>query len=98
MPVNPVSPVSPAASPPEAGAAERRPEKSFSQILEEKLAEVDALQKRADALLEGFFTGQVSDVHEVMVAVQQAELALQLAVEIRNRVIEAYQEVARMQL
>lgn len=71
---------------------------SFAEILQEKLAEVDALQKRADALLEGFLSGQVDDVHEVMLAAQQAELALQLTVEIRNRVLEAYQEIARMQL
>jgi len=71
---------------------------SFARVLEEKLVQVDALQKKADSLLEGFLTGQVRDVHEVMLAAQQAEIALHLTVEIRNRVIEAYQEIARMQL
>jgi len=98
MPVNPVGPAPAAAAVQNSAAAEPRGQKSFAQVLEEKLAQVDALQKKADALLEGFFAGQVSDVHEVMLAMQQAELALQLAVEVRNRVIEAYQEVARMQL
>lgn len=83
----------------EAGAASgARKIESFAKVLEEKLAQVDAMQKKADALLEGFFTGQVTDVHEVILAAQQAELALQLTVEIRNRIIEAYQEIARMQL
>ncbi|MCR4419881.1 MAG: flagellar hook-basal body complex protein FliE [Clostridia bacterium] len=77
------------------GAAAPR---SFGDVLAEKLAEVDALQKRATEMLEGFLAGEVTDVHEVILAAQQAELALQLTVEIRNRVIEAYQEVARMQL
>lgn len=91
-----VNPVGQAAAAGAAGGAGKI--ESFAKVLEEKLAQVDALQKKADALLEGFFTGQVTDVHEVILAAQQAELALQLTVEIRNRVIEAYQEIARMQL
>jgi flagellar hook-basal body complex protein FliE len=95
MRVNPVGQVADLA----AGKESKNPAtESFAKILQEKLAEVDALQKKASALLEGFLAGEVTDVHQVILAAQQAELALALTVEIRNRVIEAYQEIARMQI
>lgn len=72
--------------------------KSFGEVLLEKLAEVEEMQKEADRLIEKYFAGEVEDVHAVILAVEQANLALQLVVQLRNKVIEAYQEISRMQI
>jgi len=71
---------------------------SFSEMLEHALNTVDQQEKEVHALNEQFITGQVSDVHSVMIAAERAQLGLQLTVQVRNKVIEAYQEIMRTQL
>ncbi len=71
---------------------------SFSQMLNRALEEINARQLAADELVQAFAAGEVEDVHQVVVAMQEARLALQLAVEVRNKVVEAYQEISRMQV
>jgi flagellar hook-basal body complex protein FliE len=59
---------------------------------------VKAAQNESDKLTGQLVTGEVQDVHEVMIAAQKASLSLQMTVQVRNKVVEAYQEVMRMQL
>lgn len=83
------------------GAAPRGTEtisRSFAALLKEKLEEANSLQHQADALTQQYLTGKVEDVHQVMLALEQANLSLQLLVQVRNKVIEAYQEISRMQI
>ncbi len=70
----------------------------FGDILKKSLAEVNAAQNNSDKLTGQLVTGEVQDVHEVMIASQKANLSLQMTVQVRNKVVEAYQEVMRMQL
>lgn len=70
----------------------------FSEIFEKSLKEVNKLQNNSDKLTGQLVTGEVNDVSEVMVAAQKASLSLQLTVQVRNKAVEAYQEVMRMQL
>ena len=70
--------------------------KTFADMLKGAVNNVDALSKTADDMMLKLATGEVKDVHEVMIAAEEAELALQLTVEIRDRIIEAYQTVMRM--
>lgn len=70
----------------------------FGQLFKQKLEEVNAAQNKSDKLTNQLVTGEVKDVHEVMIASQKASLSLQLTVQVRNKVVEAYQEVMRMQL
>ncbi len=70
----------------------------FSQIFKQTLDEVKAAQNHSDKLTNELVTGEVKDIHEVMIASQKASLSLQLTVQVRNKVVEAYQEVMRMQL
>ncbi|GEA16645.1 flagellar hook-basal body complex protein FliE [Moorella sp. E308F] len=70
---------------------------SFAEILMEKLGEINTLQQQADALTQEYLAGKIEDVHQVMLALEQANLSLQLAVQVRNKVVEAYQEISRMQ-
>lgn len=71
---------------------------TFKDVLADALDTLSDLQANADKLTEGLATGEVTDVHKVMAAVEQVNIALQLTVQIRNKVIEAYQEVMRMQV
>lgn len=72
--------------------------RSFSDLLQQKLEELNSLQQQADALTQEYLAGQVQDVHQVMLALEQANLSLQLAMQVRNKVVEAYQEISRMQV
>lgn len=73
--------------------------KSFLQFLNESLGEVNRLENRADSMSVAFAAGDPNvDIHNLMLAMEEANIALQLTIEVRNKMIEAYQEIMRMQL
>jgi len=71
---------------------------TFGELLKEKLLEVNRLQVEANELTNQFMAGEPIDLHTVMIAAEKANLALQLTVQIRNKLLEAYQEISRMQI
>jgi len=71
---------------------------SFAGALDNALKELNDTQMKADQLTLELLTGEIQDIHQVTVAMTEAKLAMQLAVEVRNKIIEAYQEVSRMQI
>lgn len=71
---------------------------SFGDMLNNALKQVENDVKGAQELSEKLSTGEVKDLHQVMVAMEKANLGLQLTVQIRNKVVEAYQEIMRMQV
>lgn len=70
----------------------------FAATLKNALSEVNKLQIQADDAAKNLAMGQAEDIHQVMIAVEQAKLAMQLTVQVRNKVVEAYQEISRMQI
>ncbi len=72
--------------------------KEFGQILLDQLRGVTELQNQAEAIQQDFVAGKVGSMTDVIMAVQKADLALTFAIELRNKVIEAYQEISRTQL
>lgn len=70
----------------------------FAKQLTDALNQVNELQVKADDYAAKLVLGEVDDIHQVTVAMEQAKLSLQLAVQVRNKIIEAYQEIARMQV
>ena len=62
------------------------------------LDRVDQVQKASDAQVEAFIAGETENTHEVMIAMNQAELHFQLLTEVRNKLLEGYQEIMRMQV
>lgn len=70
----------------------------FKDELKEALESVNQLQKESSLKTQQLATGEVEDLHEVMIAAQKASITLQATVEVRNKVIEAYQEIMRMQV
>ena len=71
---------------------------SFGDMVKEFAGDVNDLQFQAGEAIERLVTGEAADVHQVMVAVRQAGIAMDLMLEIRNRVLEGYQELIRMQI
>lgn len=71
---------------------------SFGQSLQDALGSVNDLQNRAGGLARSFAVGQTGDIHSVMIAAEQATVALQLTTQVRNKVVEAYQDIMRLSL
>jgi flagellar hook-basal body complex protein FliE len=72
--------------------------KSFSDTLAESIAKVSELQKDADKAIGDLVTGKSQNIHETMLAVNKADLAFRMTMQVRNKIVEAYQEVMRMQV
>ncbi|MDI6895089.1 MAG: flagellar hook-basal body complex protein FliE [Bacillota bacterium] len=69
---------------------------SFGGLLGRALDELSSLENRADMLTARLAQGEPVELHEVVIATEKAQLALDLAVQLRNRAVEAYQEIMRM--
>jgi flagellar hook-basal body complex protein FliE len=70
---------------------------SFKDTLAQALGEVQGLQDGASDAVEAFLRGDPVELHDVMAAVEEAGLALEMLVEVRNRVVDAYRTVVNMQ-
>jgi flagellar hook-basal body complex protein FliE len=70
---------------------------SFSNVLQGYLENVNTTVKQAENLTVKAATGQIENIHDVTIASQQAKLALELTVTVRDKAVEAYQEIMRMQ-
>lgn len=71
---------------------------SFAQTFNDAISSVDRSQKNSEKLMTQLATGQKTDVAEVMIAVEKSEIAFQLLTQVRNKIINAYQEVMKMQV
>lgn len=71
---------------------------NFAKGLNQALDNLNKVQNEADDMVTRMIAGQVDDIHQVVLAVEKANLSLQLAVQVRNKVVEAYQEIMHMQV
>lgn len=71
---------------------------SFRDIFDKSLQNLNVSQLNAEDTSTNFLTGEVKDFHTVIIALEEAKLTMQLAVEVRNKLIESYQEISRMQV
>jgi flagellar hook-basal body complex protein FliE len=71
---------------------------SFVQMISDGVDRVGQQAADADALVKSFIVNDSVPPHRVMYALEQAQLSLQLMLQVRNRVVEGYQEIMRMQL
>mgnify|MGYP003810411177 CR=1 FL=1 len=71
-------------------------QKSFANTLKEAIDKVNDYQVQSDTLTNKLIQGENVELHDVMIAAQKANITLNATVEIRNKVIEAYQEIMRM--
>ncbi len=73
-------------------------EKSFADTLKDAIGSVNQLQKTADVQMQKLATGKAESIPDVMIAAEQADIALKLMVQVRNKVIDAYHEIMKMQV
>lgn len=73
-------------------------QKSFSSVLKQSIENLNKTQLQSDAMTEKLARGENVDLHQVMIASQKASITLQATMEVRNKVVEAYQEMMRMQV
>ena len=85
-------------TPPTPSAAPAQGGGGFAKALGEALDSVSRSQAEADLAVEQLQTGESRNLHEIMIAMEKADISLKLAVQMRNKVLEAYQEVMRMQV
>ena len=69
----------------------------FSEVLREAVSEVDNLNLDAGQKVKSLVEGNGVDVHDAMIAVEKADLSFQLMLQMRNKVVQAYQQIAGMQ-
>lgn len=97
--MNPITPTSLGSTPNiSSGDGAQKAAGDFSKFLTDALGQVDALQKNADTASTQLATGQVQDLSTAMVALEKANLSLSLTVSVRDKVLDAYNQVMRMQM
>jgi flagellar hook-basal body complex protein FliE len=69
----------------------------FSELLTDAVGQVDQLEGQAHTAVAGLMTGSGVDVHQAMIATQKASMAFELALAVRNKAVQAYQQVLGMQ-
>ena len=79
-------------------AATQKNQPAFKDTLAGFMKDVNSMQIKADESIEKMVAGEITDVHQVMNSVQEANVAFNMMMEIRNKVMDAYQEVMRMRL
>ncbi len=70
----------------------------FNDRVKQILGEVNDLQLNADEIAEKFANGEIDDIHDVMIAAEKASVGLELVLQVRDKLVEAYREISRMQM
>ena len=96
VPIIPVgAPALPSVEPPAQPAG--RPGE-FQGVLESAIEKMEHLRGEANQAVEALINGQGGELHSVVLATQRADLAFELGLQVRNKVVQAYQEIMRMQM
>ena len=69
----------------------------FVDVLRGAMDQVEQVQNQAESKVSALLEGNGMDVHSAMIAVEKADLSFQLMMQVRNKIVQAYQEIARMQ-
>ena len=70
----------------------------FGKIINDKINDLNNSQVQADNMIQDFISGETDDLHSVMIATEEARISLELAVQVRNKCVDAYKEINNMQL
>jgi flagellar hook-basal body complex protein FliE len=79
-------------------AVKSNTEKDFGSVLMDNLNQINDQQIKADSLTQGFISGDGTNIQDVMTSTEEAKMSLELAVQIRNKIVDAYQEITKMQV
>jgi flagellar hook-basal body complex protein FliE len=92
LPILPTKPTS--ATVPSVGEIQ---EGGFGETLQNAISRVDQLDKDSSTQVTELLQGNRQDLHNVMIAVEKADVAFQLMMQVRNKIVSAYQEVSKLQ-
>lgn len=81
-----------------AGGKVEKTNTSFSDVLKDSINKVGELEKEANEQAEKLVRMDGQDIHNTMIAVEKADLSFQLMMQIRNKIISAYEEIMRIQV
>ncbi len=97
-PILPVSPIVPPAPVSPGSASGPATPGAFQQIFSNALQSVESAGQAASASVQNFLSGEGEELHSTILATQRAELSFDLFLQMRNKVVSAYQEIMRMQV
>jgi len=80
------------------GSETKSTEDSFQSLLQENLDKLNEQQIAADEIINEFVSGGDVEIHEMMLSMEEAKMSLQLAIQIRNKVVDVAKELTNMQL
>lgn len=92
--IKPVEPITGIAKPDAAGAVKGE----FANVFAEAVNRVEQYRVNAEEAGNRFLNGETEEIHQVVLAGQRAEIAFETFLQVRNKVVQAYQEVMRMQM
>src|SRR5512143_4044964 len=98
MNISPIQPssIQPVATPFGIGGASSSGSSEFSNILQGAISQVEGAGNSANQSVQQFLSGDGEDLHSTILSVQRADLEFQMLIQVRNKVVSAYQEVMRM--
>jgi flagellar hook-basal body complex protein FliE len=76
----------------------QKSDKSFSNMLKESVEKVNALQKQADDAISDLIVGNNKDIVQTMIMMEKADISFRLMTQVRNKIVQAYEEIMRMQV
>jgi flagellar hook-basal body complex protein FliE len=80
------------------GGQASKPSAPFADALKGAITETTRLQNEADRTAVGALTGNTANLHQAMIALEKADISFKTMLQVRNRVLEAYQEIMRIQV
>jgi flagellar hook-basal body complex protein FliE len=90
----PIAPAAPASLSPAAGTSDM----SFQSMLTNAVNSVESSSAKADAAVAGYLSGGTGELHSTILATQNADLNFEMFMQVRNKVVSAYEEIMRMQV
>lgn len=86
----------PGAAPP--GEPPQKAGGSFLTTLQDSIRQVNEIQAQADQAVTDLAVGKNQDLHQTMIALEKADISFQLMMQVRNKIVSAYEEILRMQI
>ncbi len=80
------------------GAEVAEASQGFGNLLRSTIAEVNKAEHNGDSAIQKLHTGEAKNLHEVMIATEEADIAVRMLVQMRNKALEAYKEIMRLQV
>jgi len=79
-------------------SSSQKTDKSFSNMLKESVEKVNALQKQADVAINDLVVGNSKDIVQTIIMMEKADVSFRLMTQVRNKIMQAYEEIMRMQV